>query len=84
MTTPTPDVRAMRRSIEQLIGFRNATVAERDELAARVKRVRALVAGQHGAVDALDVLLALGDVHPAETRPAVVLDALNEGSESDG
>lgn len=58
------EVRRLRASVKQLIDFRNVTIAERDALADRVTAVRA-IAGP-------DVLAALGEPHPAESRPAVV------------
>jgi hypothetical protein len=70
------EVRRLRAAVNQLIGFRNLMVAERGELADRVKAVREFAEKYAGGVlEASHVLRTLGDPHPAESRPAVDLTA---------
>lgn len=78
------EILRQRDVIKRLIDFRNAKVAEANELAARLRTVRALAEGPHGegdfgSVPASDLLAAIGEPHPAETRPAVVLDSTDRG-----
>ncbi|MEU7980498.1 hypothetical protein AB0B63_18440 [Micromonospora sp. NPDC049081] len=63
-------VQEQKVAIERLIGFRNATVAERQELADRVKAVREFAEKTNNT----DLLAVLGDPHPSESRPPVVFD----------
>ncbi len=72
------EVRRQRQTIDQLINFRNATVAERDALVERLRAVRMLAMRREqwsgGTVDADALLAALGEPLPAETRPPVVFN----------
>lgn len=67
-----------KEGIDRLIAFRNAKVWESTELVQRVRAARALAEGadgdgDFGSVSASDLLAALGEPHPAESRPAVEL-----------
>jgi hypothetical protein len=66
----------LKASVKRLIEFRNVKVWEADELAQRLKAVRAIAARADRAdsawVSVGDLLRALGGPHPAESRPAFV------------